>query len=70
MKVLERPSQSLKMNYIELLLHDLKLPSVAERKQFWKEQWAIIPSERCERLFASYYKHLSADLPTKDSTID
>lgn len=34
MKVLERPSQSLNMNYIELLLHDLKLPSVAERKQF------------------------------------
>lgn len=34
MKVLERPSQSLNMNYIELLLHDLKPPSVAERKQF------------------------------------
>lgn len=33
-KVLERLSQSLSMNYIELLLHDLKLPSVAERKQF------------------------------------
>ena len=68
MKVLEWPSQS----PIEMLWRDLKhavhawKPSnVAELKQFCKEKWAKIPPQRCERLFASYSKHLIAVVAAK-----
>ncbi len=54
-KVLEWPSQSLDLNPIEMLWHDLKLSfhawkpsSVAELKQFCKEEWAKILPQRCE----------------------
>ncbi len=66
-KVLEWPNQSLNLNPIEMLWHDLKQsiharkPSnVAELKQFCKEEWAKIPPQRCERLIASYHKRLIA----------
>ena len=52
MKVLEWPSQSLDLNPIEMLWHDLKQavhaqkPSnVAELKQFYKEEWAKCPPQ-------------------------
>ncbi len=60
---MEWPSQSLDLNPIEMLWHDLKqsfharkLSNVAELKQFCKEEWAEIPPQRCERLIASYRK--------------
>ncbi len=66
-KVLEWPSQSPDLNTIEMLWHDLKQSihdrkpsSVAELKQLCKEEWAKIPPQRCERLIASYRKHLIA----------
>lgn len=65
MKVLEWPSQSPDLNPIEMLWHDLKKAvharkpsSVAELKQFCKEEWAKISPQRCERLIASYRKRL------------
>ncbi len=74
-KVLECPSQSPGLNPIEMLWHDLKQsihawkPSnVAELKQFCKEEWAKIPPQRCERLNASYRKHLIAVVAAKGCT--
>ncbi len=56
-KVLEWPRQSLDLNLIERLWHDLKQsfharkPSnVAELKKFCIVEWAGIPPQRCERL--------------------
>ncbi len=53
----KQPSQSLDLNSIEMLWHELKqsiLPwktsNVAELKQFWKEEWAKIPPQWCEIL--------------------
>ncbi|KAK3570405.1 hypothetical protein QTP86_019286 [Hemibagrus guttatus] len=67
MKTLEWPSQSPDLNPIEMLWHDLKKvvhaqkPSnVAELQQFCKDEWAKIPPQRCNRLSASYGKHLIA----------
>ncbi len=64
-KVLESPSHSLDLNPIEMQWHDLKQlfharkpSSVAELKQFCKEEWAKIPTQLCERLITSYRKHL------------
>ncbi len=75
MKVLEWPSQSPDLNLIEMLWHELKQsfhawkPSnVAELKQFCKEEWAKIPPQRCERLIASYRKHLIAVAAAKGGT--
>ncbi len=74
-KVLEWPSQSLDLNPIEMLWHDLKQsiharkPSnVAELKQFCKEEWAKIHPQRCERLLASYRKRLIAVVAAKGDT--
>ncbi len=71
-KVLEWPSQSPDLNTIEMLWHDLKQCihaqkpfSVAEWKQFCKEEWAKIPPQRCERLIASYRKRLIAVVAAK-----
>ncbi len=56
-KVLERLSQSPDLNLIEMVSHDIKQsiyarkPStVAELKQFCKEEWAKTPPQWCERL--------------------
>ncbi len=75
MKVLEWPSQSPDLNPIEMLWHDLKQSfhawkpsSVAELKQFCKEDWAKIPPQRCERLIASYHKRLIAVVVAKSGT--
>ncbi len=74
-KVLEWPNQSPDLNLIEMLWHDLKQsiharkPSnVAELKQFYKEEWAKIPPQRCERLIASYRKCLIAVVAAKCDT--
>ncbi len=74
-KVLEWPSQSLGLNLIEMLWHDLKQffhalkPSnVAELKQFCKEEGAKIHPQRCERLIASYHKRLIAVVAAKSGT--
>ncbi len=74
-KVFEWPSQSPDLNPIEMLWHDLKQsiharkPSnVAELKQFCKEEWAKIHPQRCERLIASYRKHLIAVVAAKGGT--
>ncbi len=74
-KVLGWPIQSLDLNSIEMLWHDLKLsinarkPSnVAELKQFCKEKWAKIPPQRCKRLIASYHKRLIAVVAAKGGT--
>ncbi len=74
-KDLEFPSQSPNLNPIEMLWHDLKQsiharkPSnVAELKQFCKE-WAKIPPQRCERLFATYRKRLIAVVSAKGGTV-
>ncbi len=71
-KVLEWPSQSLDLNPIEMLWHDLKQSiharkhsNVAELKQFCKEEWAKIPPQRYERLIASYHKRLIAVVAAK-----
>ncbi|KAK3515159.1 hypothetical protein QTP70_008187 [Hemibagrus guttatus] len=72
MKTLEWPNQSLDLNPIEMLWHDLKKvvhaqkPSnVAELQQFCKDEWAKIPPQRCNRLIASYRKHLIAVVAAK-----
>ncbi|KAK3561784.1 hypothetical protein QTP86_014207, partial [Hemibagrus guttatus] len=72
MKTLEWPSQSPDLNPIEMLWHDLKKvvharkPSnVAELQQFRKDEWAKIPPQRCNRLIASYQKHLIAVVAAK-----
>ncbi|KAK3542039.1 hypothetical protein QTP86_011342 [Hemibagrus guttatus] len=72
MKTLEWPSQSPDLNPIEMLWHDLKKvvharkPSnVAELQQFCKDEWAKIPPQRCNRLTASYGKHLIAVVAAK-----
>ncbi|KAK3514588.1 hypothetical protein QTP70_021648, partial [Hemibagrus guttatus] len=72
MKTLECPSQSPDFNPIEMLWHDLKKvvharkPSnVAELQQFCKDEWAKIPPQRCNRLIASYGKHLIAVVAAK-----
>ncbi|KAK3552767.1 hypothetical protein QTP86_022344 [Hemibagrus guttatus] len=72
MKTLEWPSQSPDLNPIEMLWHDLKKvvhagkPSnVAELQQFCKDEWAKIPPQRCNRLIASYGKHLIAVVAAK-----
>ncbi|KAK3534889.1 hypothetical protein QTP70_001921 [Hemibagrus guttatus] len=72
MKTLEWPSQSPGLNPIEMLWHDLKKvvharkPSnVAELQQFCKDEWAKIPPQRCNRLIASYGKHLIAVVAAK-----
>ncbi|KAK3530781.1 hypothetical protein QTP70_001580 [Hemibagrus guttatus] len=72
MKTLEWPSQSPDLNPIEILRHDLKKvvharkPSnVAELQQFCKDEWAKIPPQRCNRLIASYGKHLIAVVAAK-----
>ncbi len=74
-KVLDWPSQSPDLNPIEMLWHDLKQsihawkPSnVAELKQFCEEEWAKIPPQRCDRLNASYRKHLIAVVAAKSGT--
>ncbi len=74
-KVLESPSQSLDLNPIEMLWHDLKhlfharKPSnVAELKQFCKEEWAKIPPQLCERLNDSYRKHFIVVVAAKGGT--
>ncbi|KAK3519534.1 hypothetical protein QTP70_034778 [Hemibagrus guttatus] len=72
MKTLEWSSQSPDLNPIEMLWHDLKKvvharkPSnVAELQQFCKDEWAKIPPQRCNRLIASYGKHLIAVVAAK-----
>ncbi|KAK3535396.1 hypothetical protein QTP70_012260 [Hemibagrus guttatus] len=72
MKTLEWPSQSPDLNPIEMLWHDLKKvvharkPSnVAELQQFCKDEWAKIPPQRCNRIIASYRKHLIAVVAAK-----
>ncbi len=74
-KVLEWPNQSPDLNPIEMLWHDLKhlfharKPSnVAELKQLSKEEWAKIPPQLCERLNASYRKHLIVVVAAKGGT--
>ncbi len=75
-KVLEWLSQSLDLNPIEMLWHNLKQsihtrnPSnVIELKQFCKEEWAKIPPQQSERLIASYRKRLIAAVAAKGDTI-
>ena len=53
-RFLEWPSQSPDLNPIEMLWHDLKQavharkPSnMVELKQFYKDEWAKIPRQRC-----------------------
>ncbi len=46
-------------------IHARKPSNVAELKQFCKEEWAKIPPQRCERLFASYRKRLIAVVVAK-----
>lgn len=72
MRVLEWPSQSPDLNPIEMLWHDLKKavharkPSnLVDLKQFCAEEWAKIPSQRCERLISSYRKRLTAVIAAK-----
>ncbi|KAK3542759.1 hypothetical protein QTP70_002767 [Hemibagrus guttatus] len=72
MKTLEWPSQSPDLNPIEMLWHDLKKvvharkPSnVAELQQLYKDEWAKIPPQRCNRLIASYGKRLIAVVAAK-----
>ena len=55
-----------------LMWHDLKKavhawkPSnVAELQQFYKDEWAKIPPQRCKRLIASYRKRLVAAVAAK-----
>ncbi len=74
-KVLEWPNQCPDLNPIEMLWHDLKqsiharkLSNVAELRQFCKEEWAKIPPQWCERLIASYRKHLNAVVSAKGDT--
>ncbi len=74
-KVLEWISQSPDLNPIEMLwldlkqsIHALKPSSVAELKQFCKEEWAKIPPQRCKRLIGSYRKHLIAVVAAKGGT--
>ena len=40
----------------------------AELEQFGKEEWGKIPPQWCERLIASYDKHLIAVVSVKDGT--
>ncbi len=70
-KVLEWPSQSLGLNPIEMLWHDIKQsihaqnpPIVAGLKQFCKEEWDKFHPQQCERLIGSYRKHLIAVVAT------
>ncbi|KAK3542764.1 hypothetical protein QTP70_002764 [Hemibagrus guttatus] len=72
MKTLEWPNQSPDLNPIEMLWHDLKKvvharkPSnVAELQQLYKDEWAKIPPQRCNRLIASYGKRLIAVVAAK-----
>ncbi len=74
-KVLEWPSQSLDLNPIEMLWHDLQQPiharkpsNVPEFKQFCKEERAKIPPQWCERLIACYCKRLFAVVAAKGGT--
>ncbi len=74
-KNLELPCQSLDLNPIEMLWHDLKQsihawkPSnMAEFKKFWKEKWAKIPPQQRERLITSYHKCLIAVVAAKGCT--
>ncbi len=74
-KVLEWPNQSPYLNLIEMLWYDLKqsfhawnLSSVAELKQFCKEEWAKISPKWCKRLIASYRKHLIGVVAAKGGT--
>ncbi|KAI4893541.1 hypothetical protein NFI96_034342 [Prochilodus magdalenae] len=60
---------------IEMLCHDLKqavharkTSDVAELKEFSTEEWARIPSLKCERLIASYGKDLNAVAAAKCGT--
>ncbi len=69
---MEWPSQSPDLNPFEMLWHDIKKavharkPSnVAELLQFFQDEWAKMPPQRCNRLFASYRKRLIAVVAAK-----
>ncbi len=68
----EWPSQSPDLNPIEMLWHDLKKAvharkssNVAELQQFCQDERAKIPPQHCNRLIASYRKHLIAVVAAK-----
>lgn len=63
------------LSLVEMLWYDLKKDihagkssSVAELKQFWKEDWATVPPQPRERLIGSYHKCLIAILAAKGGT--
>lgn len=71
-RLLPWPSQSPDLNPIEMLWQDLKKavhlrkPSnIQQLKQFCKEEWSKISSERCQKLVHSYQKRLQAVIEAK-----
>jgi hypothetical protein len=63
--LLEWPSQSPDLNPIKMLWHNRKRvvhtghpKNIAELKQFCKEEWSQIPSDRCAGLILNYRKCL------------
>ncbi len=74
-QILEWSNQSPDLNTIEMLWYDLKQsiharkPStVAELKQFCKEEWAKVLPQWCEGLIAIYHKRLIAVVSAKGCT--
>ena len=72
LRVMKWPSQSPDLNPIEMLWLDLKQkvqarkPSnLAELEEFCKQEWSMIPRERCERLVGNYRKRLLAVVEAK-----
>ncbi|MBN3274470.1 TCB1 transposase, partial [Polyodon spathula] len=70
--VLEWPSQSLDLNPIKNMWHDLKIAlhqcsprNLTELEQFCKEQWSKIGKSRCARLVETYPNRLTAVIAAK-----
>ena len=69
------PSQSLGLNPIENLWHDLKIAvhqrsphNMTELEQFCAEEWANIAQSRCAKLVETYPNRLTAVIAAKGAS--